>query len=184
MWERNCEDSFKERPNAVDERKRTCTYDGFTLMAVRTCLRNFFCRGEIPTLKKVAAALRDNDMLPSCSESTVYRVPKDLGFEKRKRDHNSFLIEREYILEQRRHYLRAIGNNRAENCKTYCQDETWVNAGHTIDRVWTDTTVTSANQAFLAELSTGLKVPSEKKRNSDCHPRRNVFYHPSIVTYQ
>ncbi|KAG0413387.1 hypothetical protein HPB47_009471 [Ixodes persulcatus] len=55
----------------------------------------------------------------------------DMGFEKQKRNRNSFLIEREDIVEWRRRYLRAIGKHRAQNRKIYFQDETWVNAGLT-----------------------------------------------------
>ncbi|XP_042143759.1 uncharacterized protein LOC121834080 [Ixodes scapularis] len=44
----------------------------------------------------------------------------------------------------------------------YYLDETWVNAGHTINKIWVDTTVRSARDAGNRGLSTGLKNPSGK----------------------
>ncbi|XP_040079734.1 uncharacterized protein LOC120851192 [Ixodes scapularis] len=85
-----------------------------------------------------------------------------MGFEKQKRNRNSFLIEREDIVEWRWRYLRAIGKQRAQNCKIYFQYGTWVNAGLTVDKVWTDSSIKSARQAFMSGLTTGLKVPSGK----------------------
>ncbi|XP_040068138.1 uncharacterized protein LOC120841325 [Ixodes scapularis] len=152
----------KECPKFAEKRKRISKHDACTLTAVRSCLHSFFRRGEIPTLKKIAARLQEHDVLPSCSRSTLYRLLKDMGFEKQKRNRNSFLIEREDIVEWRRRYLRAIGKHRAQNRKIYFQDETWVNAGLTVDKVWTDSTIKSAWQAFMSGLTTGLKVPSGK----------------------
>ncbi|KAM7308522.1 uncharacterized protein ISCGN_012156 [Ixodes scapularis] len=110
----------------------------------------------------VLRELFEDDVLPSCSGSTLYRLLKDMGFEKQKRNRNSFLIEREDIVEWRWRYLRAIGKQRAQNCKIYFQYGTWVNAGLTVDKVWTDSTIKSARQAFMSGLTTGLKVPSGK----------------------
>ncbi|XP_040061690.1 uncharacterized protein LOC120836726 [Ixodes scapularis] len=85
-----------------------------------------------------------------------------MGFEKQRRNRNSFLIEREDIVEWRRRYLREIGKHRAQNRKIYFQDETWVNAGLTVHKVCTDSTIKSARQAFMSGLTTGLKVLSGK----------------------
>ena len=41
-------------------------------------------------------------------------------------------------------------------------DETWVNAGHTKNHVWQDTTIKSSKQAFLNGLTTGLQAPTSK----------------------
>ncbi|XP_040071785.1 uncharacterized protein LOC120844203 [Ixodes scapularis] len=152
----------KKRPKFAEKRKRISNHDACTLTAVRSCLHNFFCRGEILTLKKIAARFQEDEVLPSCSGSTLYRLLKDMGFEKQKRNRNSFLIEREDIAEWRRRYLREIRKHRAQNRKIYFQDETWVNAGLTVDKVWTDSTIKSARQAFMSGLTTGLKVSSGK----------------------
>ncbi|XP_040062230.1 uncharacterized protein LOC120837106 [Ixodes scapularis] len=152
----------KKRPKFAEKRKRISNHDACTLTTVRSCLHNFFRWGEIPTLKKIAARLQEGEVLPSCSGSTLYRLLKDMGFEKQKRNRNTLLYEREDIVEWRRRYLRAIRKHRAQNRKIYFQDETWVNAGLTVDKVWTDSTIKSARQAFMSGLTTGLKVPSGK----------------------
>ena len=41
-------------------------------------------------------------------------------------------------------------------------DETWLNEGHTVDKVWKDTSIKSSKQAFLSCLSSGLTSPSGK----------------------
>ncbi|KAG0431551.1 hypothetical protein HPB47_021696 [Ixodes persulcatus] len=114
----------KKRPKFAEKRKRIANHDTCTLTAVRSCLHNFFRRGEIPTLEKIATRLQEDDVLTSCSGTTLYSLLKDMGFEKQKRNRNSFLIERQDIVEWRRWYLGAIGKHRAQNRKIYFQDET------------------------------------------------------------
>ncbi|XP_049274291.1 uncharacterized protein LOC125759486 [Rhipicephalus sanguineus] len=41
-------------------------------------------------------------------------------------------------------------------------DETWVNAGHTKEKVWKDATVSSREDAFRKGLTSGLRTPSGK----------------------
>jgi transposase len=62
----------------------------------------------------------------------------------------------------RRKYLRQIKQFRAEGRTIYYLDETWVNAGHTIQKVLKDQTVGSRKEAFLRGLSTGLQNPAGK----------------------
>ncbi|XP_063901158.1 uncharacterized protein LOC135120750 [Zophobas morio] len=65
----------------------------------------------------------------------------------------------------------------------YYLDKTWVNAGHTITKKWVNSTVTSAREAFLNDLSTGVKDPSgkedgilifEPKKKGDYHEEMNL----------
>ncbi|XP_049274292.1 uncharacterized protein LOC125759487 [Rhipicephalus sanguineus] len=44
----------------------------------------------------------------------------------------------------------------------YYLDETWVNAGHTKEKVWEDATVSSREDAFRKGLTSGLRTPSGK----------------------
>lgn len=74
---------------------------------------------KFSTSKNSSAALKDDDVLPSCSEFTRYRVLEDIGFKKLKRERNFFLVEREDILERKGWYLAAIGNHRAHNNNKY-----------------------------------------------------------------
>nr|CAH7729528.1 unnamed protein product [Callosobruchus chinensis] len=91
-------------------------------------------------------------------EEIVCKVAMISGYKKRGR--NSLLLEKEEIVIWRREYLRKIKKFRAENRKIYFLDETWVNAGHTQQKVWLDSSVKSSRQAFMDGLSTGLKNPS------------------------
>ncbi|XP_028139233.2 uncharacterized protein LOC114333544 [Diabrotica virgifera virgifera] len=43
-------------------------------------------------------------------------------------------------------------------------DETWINEGHTVKKVWQDLNIKSKREAFIEGWSTGLKTPSGKGR--------------------
>ncbi|KAM7290001.1 hypothetical protein ISCGN_030129 [Ixodes scapularis] len=98
-----------------------------------------------------------------CSEAyTVRLLLHDITFENDKRERNSRLIEREDIVAWQQKYLHEIARHRQDGRKIFYLDETWVTAGHTVSRVWVDTTVASSHDAFMRGLSTGLKQPSGK----------------------
>ncbi|KAM7284459.1 uncharacterized protein ISCGN_001553 [Ixodes scapularis] len=99
----------------------------------------------------------------SCIKAwTVRRLLHDIGFEHDKRERNSRLIEREDIVAWQQKYLHEIARHRQDGRKIFYLDETWVTAGHTVSKVWVDTTVASSHDAFMRGLSTGLKQPSGK----------------------
>lgn len=79
-----------------------------------------------------------------------------------KRSRNSVLKEKGEIVAWRRRFLRQIKKYRQEGRKLYFLDETWVNAGHTVSKVWKDSTILTPRQAFVNGLTTGLKDPSGK----------------------
>lgn len=79
-----------------------------------------------------------------------------------KRKRQSLLKEKNEIVNWRHRYLRDIRRIREDGKKIYYLDEAWVNAGHTVNKVWIDETVKHPQQAFLEGLSTGLKNPSGK----------------------
>ena len=83
-------------------------------------------------------------------------------FSKRKRD--SKLIEREDIIAWRHRYLRTIRKYRREHKTLYYLDETWVNADHTMEKVWQDVDVRQQphQSTWLQGLTKGLKDPSGK----------------------
>lgn len=54
---------------------------------------------------------------------------------------------------------RALVRFALHRCFIYL-DETWVNAGHTKEYIWQDTTVKPSQDAFLKSLTTGLAVPT------------------------
>ncbi|KAH6937968.1 hypothetical protein HPB50_005640 [Hyalomma asiaticum] len=121
-------------------------------------------RNEMPTAEKLRNdVISDTDMdMPTISTRTMQRMLNDLGFLFRKRKRNSALLERDDIVAWRRKYLRTIREMRRQQRTIYYLDETWVNAGHTKETVWTDTKVMSRQDAFRQGLSTGLRAPSGK----------------------
>ncbi|KAH6929504.1 hypothetical protein HPB50_000957 [Hyalomma asiaticum] len=121
-------------------------------------------RNEMPTAEKLRNdVISGTDMdMPTISTRTMQRMLNDLGFLFRKRKRNSALLERDDIVAWRRKYLRTIREMRRQQRTIYYLDETWVNAGHTKETVWTDTKVMSRQDAFRQGLSTGLRAPSGK----------------------
>ena len=107
--------------------------------------------------------INDDDDLPNLKEKTVSRLLKDMKFKFMKRSRSAVLIERPDIIAWRHRYLRQIKLYRQANRKIYYLDETWVNAGHTVKKVWHDTTAEEQpRRAWFAGLTTGLKEPSGK----------------------
>ncbi|KAM7294381.1 uncharacterized protein ISCGN_023887 [Ixodes scapularis] len=105
----------------------------------------------------------EKDTMDAYNEAwTVRRLLHDIGFEHDKRERNSRLIEREDIVAWQQKYLHEIARHRQDGRKIFYLDETWVTAGHTVSKVWVDTTVASSHDAFMRGLSTGLKQPSGK----------------------
>ena len=152
----------RKRPASEGKRRRKVRYGDFTLCALRSCVHRFFRRNEVPTVKKITAEFCTSTELPSLKAWTVRRLLHDIGFEHDKRERNSRLIEREDIVAWQQKYLHEIARHRQDGRKIFYLDETWVTAGHTVSRVWVDTTVASSHDAFMRGLSTGLKQPSGK----------------------
>ena len=130
--------------------------------AIRRKVDTFFFNNEIPTVKKIMACVNEDPDLPNYKKSTFYELMKHIGFKYDKRQRNSRLLDRKDIVLWRRKYLREIKKYRKEGKIIYYMDETWVNAGHTKEKIWQDKTVISAKYAFLNGLSTGLRNPTGK----------------------
>lgn len=136
--------------------------DDFDRNAIRRKVHEFFFRNELPTINKVLKVVNDDPDLPTFKRTTFYRLLKELNFTYSRRGRDSTLIDKNEIIVWRRKYLRQIKSLREEGRKIYYTDETWVNAGHTVTKVWKDASIKSSKQAFLSGLSTGLKSPSGK----------------------
>ncbi|XP_031342522.1 uncharacterized protein LOC116170342 isoform X1 [Photinus pyralis] len=145
------------RPRAILD-----NIDSGTKSILRRLLHSFFERNEPPTLSKVLAVLHEDEDLPNLKRTTLWKLIKEIGFRFEKRSRNSVLREKDEIITWRRRFLREIRKYREEGRKLYFLDETWVNAGHTVSKVWKDTTILTPRQAFINGLSTGLKDPSGK----------------------
>lgn len=138
--------------------------DDRTKYAIRRKFHLFFLRNEIPTLKKVAAEISSDDSMPKISRRLLLRTLKQMNIKFMKRGRKSVLIEREEIVLWRRNFLQKIREYRREGRKIYYLDETWLNQGHTVSKVWQDREIKSHRQAFIEGLSTGLKAPAGKGR--------------------
>ncbi|XP_031338164.1 uncharacterized protein LOC116167067 [Photinus pyralis] len=145
------------RPRAILD-----NIDSGTKSILRRLLHSFFERNEPPTLSKVLAVLHEDEDLPHLKRTTLWKLIKEIGFRFEKRSRNSVLKENDEIFTWRRRFLREIRKYREEGRKLYFLDETWVNAGHTVSKVWKGTTILTPRQAFINGLSTGLKDPSGK----------------------
>ncbi|KAH8037159.1 hypothetical protein HPB51_008841 [Rhipicephalus microplus] len=154
---------------AMDDRAKTGKtrlelHDSFSLAALRRKVHQYFLRNELPTAAKLAQDVTsDSDMnMPKMSVRTMQRLLNDIGFSFRKQKRNCELLERDDIITWRRRYLRTIRQLRAQKRPIYYLDETWVNAGHTKDKVWEDANITTREEAFRQGLTTGLRAPSGK----------------------
>ncbi|XP_011554813.3 uncharacterized protein LOC105386028 [Plutella xylostella] len=136
--------------------------DDFTKCAIRRIIHSFFLRNEIPTLDKVLSKIEEDGSLGSFKRTSLHLIIREIGFKFSKRCRNSMLTDRDDIFFWRRNYLRDIVKAREVGKNIYYLDETWINEGHTMPKVWSDTTITSARAAFMSGLSTGLKNPSGK----------------------
>ncbi|KAH8031591.1 hypothetical protein HPB51_019212 [Rhipicephalus microplus] len=141
---------------------RTVKHDRLTINAIRLKVHSMYAKREIPTQDSVIRAVNEDDDLPNFTKTTLWRLRKDMGFTFTKRKRNLALIERSDIIAWCRRYLRAIKKYRGQGRCIIYLDETWVNAGHTKEYVWPDTTVKSSQDAFLKGLTTGLAAPSGK----------------------
>lgn len=138
--------------------------DEFFKNAIRRMVHSFFLNKQIPTLGKVLQAITDDPDLPTISRDKLWKVLHELNFKYEKVGRQSMLIDSEEIVCWRRDYLRKIKKMRTENKNIYYLDETWVNEGHTVGRVWNDKTIKTSRQAFLEGYSTGFKEPTGKGR--------------------
>jgi transposase len=164
------EDKEGELSEVKTNRKRTrCrnnsrdyTYDEGVRIGVRRTVHSFFFENIPPTLNRLLPKVNQDENLPNFTRSTMYRLLKDMNFVYAKRDKSAVLIERPDIIAWRHGYLRAIKQYRAEGYDIVYLDESWVNVGHSVSREWKDKTVTSARDAFIKGLSTGLKHPTQR----------------------
>jgi hypothetical protein len=87
---------------------------------------------------------------------------RETGFEYAKKGNKAIIIERADIVMWRHDYLVAMKRCRNKGINVFYTDESWVNTGTTVAKVWKDKTLQTPRQAFLAGLSTGLKPPTAR----------------------
>ena len=74
------------------------------------------------------------------------------------------LLDRQDIIFWRGQYLRDMSRYRSEKRTIFYLDETWVNEGHSVQKIWQDNNIQNSRQVFIEGLSTGLKIPAGKGR--------------------
>lgn len=143
-------------------RKSVCI-DEDIKTGIRRQVHCFYFNKEIPTLDKILGALKEDQNLgPTISRKKLWETLKEMNFRWEKQNRKSLLIEKDEIICWRRTYLREVKKFRGENKNIYYLDETWVNEGYTVEKVWQDKNILCSRQAFLEGWSTGLKPPSGK----------------------
>ncbi|KAH8026668.1 hypothetical protein HPB51_023908 [Rhipicephalus microplus] len=161
---------------------RTVKHESLTIHAIRLKVHSMYAKREIPTLDSVIRAVNEDDDLPNFTKTTLWRLMKDIGFTFAKRKRNLALIERSDIIAWRRRYLRTIKKFRGQGRCIIYLDETWVNAGHTKEYVWQDTTVKSSQDAFIKALAHKESVPwSEEVVRAELLELTQKVNTPSIV---
>ncbi|KAJ8918507.1 hypothetical protein NQ315_015212 [Exocentrus adspersus] len=178
--------TVKYSPHRGGRPKIIANFDEGTKNIVRQIVHGFFIKNELPTLDKIANKLRNEPDLPQISRSSLYTFLKEINFRYVKRNRKSILIERHDIVRWRLGYLNSIKEFRKENRPIYYLDETWVNEGHSKEKVWVDNSITSRLDAFIQGLSTGLKNPSGKgKRLIVLHAgSENGFVNDALLLFE
>lgn len=128
--------------------KRVTKMDAFTEDAVRRHVYSYYLRKEHPTLQKLVVSLREAQLFNG-SPSSLRNCLNDLGFKYEKFNNRLVLMERTDIVAWRCRYLREI--RKIDLNKVIWLDETWVNAGHTLTKGWTDRTIEGTTKAPLGK---------------------------------
>lgn len=136
--------------------------DDLDRSGLRQKIHSIWLRRELPTIDKILTAVNEDPLLPNFKRTTLYKTIKKLDFVFIKRKRFSVLTDRDDLIVWRRSYLYNIRKYRRELKTIYYLDETWLNAGDCVDRVWHDKTVNSKNDAFNKGLTTGATNPTDK----------------------
>ena len=160
--------------------------DEETKCVIRRKVHSFYFRKEIPTLDKILMDLGKDDSIPLITRKLLWTTLKSMDFVWEKHNRKALLLESEEIVCWRRKYLRSIKQYRREQKNIFYLDETWINEGYTVQKMWQDKNITSARQAFIEGLSTGIKVPSGKgKRLIITHiGSEEGFLKQGLLTFQ
>lgn len=124
--------------------RRVTNLDSFQEDAIRREIYAYYSRKEHPTIKKLHATLVAADLFQG-SKSSLLRVVKELGFRYKSICGRKILMERQDITAWRCRFLREIIQTNFDDIVWL--DETWVNAGHSLKKGWTDDTISGSMAA-------------------------------------
>jgi hypothetical protein len=132
-------------------------YDDFIRSFICRKAHEFYFRNQPPTLNSVLTAINKDPDLPNFKKATLHVLLREIGFEFAKKCSKAIMIERADIVMWRHEYLVAMNRYRNKGMNVVYTDESWVDTGTAVVKVWKDKTLQTPRQTFLAGLSTGLK---------------------------
>lgn len=125
-------------PKSVNKKAPQTDLDSFDVDAIRNHIYNYYERREFPTLLKLTKSLKEAELFKG-SRTSLWRILPKVGFKFKMIDKRRIIMERGDIALQRVSFL--------EDAKLISDwdnvvflDETWLNANHTLSKMWTDDT--------------------------------------------
>lgn len=149
-------------PSKPKSGRRKLEVDELTKQGIRRKAHLLYLNKEIPTLDKLLTKIKEDPEMQHIKRDKLWKILKELNFHWEKLNRKSILIERDEIVKWRRQYLRSIRQARESGQNIFYLDETWLNEGHTVQKMWYDKNIETPRQAFLEGLSTGLRPPTGK----------------------
>ena len=135
--------------------------DDFNKTAISRIILGFYKKPqpENPTLEKIYSAVQELTNFPEISQSTLFRIIKELGFVCKRRNKKMQVYQRLDVVVQRHKYLRRIEELREQGYQVFYQDETWCNSNHTCEFIWQKE---EEEKSLISDSvwKGGLKVPS------------------------
>ena len=130
--------------------------DEFDMAVIRRKIHAMYERGIIPTLDKLLPEVRDATNFKG-GRTSLWRIVRKMGFKYAKADGRKYLLERSDIIALRHSFLRRMRENRnlPQPRPVVYQDETWLNAHHSVSKCWQHPG--TSQQGDDREL--GLKIP-------------------------
>ena len=133
------EENKLSTPNKKRTKKASVTdVDSFAADAIRNHIYNYYQNKELPTLLKLVKSLKDADLFTG-SPTSLWRLLKDIGFQFKKVNKRKIIMERGDIALARVTFLKKA-KAITDWSNVVFLDETWLNANHTVGKMWTDDT--------------------------------------------
>lgn len=142
--ESSIEEHKLSTPKKRKMKLRTTSVDDFERDAIRNHIYGYYSRSELPTLDKLVKSLQEAGLLTG-GRTSLWRIVKKIGFTYKKSDKRKIIMERNDIVLARCSFLRAV-KNISDWDNVVFLDETWLNANHTVGKIWTDDTAHSSTK--------------------------------------
>lgn len=125
--------------------------DDFDSDAIRNHIYGYYTRNEYPTRAKLLVSLKEAGLFNG-GKTTLSALLKKIGFKYCATNKRQILMERGDILLKRYDFLREARKITDWDNVVFL-DETWLNANHTLSRIWTDNTSASTSKAPMGKGS-------------------------------